>query len=65
MSEEEEISLMAYRMWEREGRPEGRALEHWLLAEEICEQTDDGRGESAQATPSAPAAGTRRSRKSS
>jgi Protein of unknown function (DUF2934) len=23
----------AYRIWERMGRPEGQALEHWLMAE--------------------------------
>jgi len=29
----EEIALYAYYIWEKEGRPEGRALEHWLQAE--------------------------------
>ena len=29
----EEIALHAYYIWEKEGRPEGRALEHWLQAE--------------------------------
>jgi DUF2934 family protein len=24
---------MAYRLWESEGRPEGKALDHWLRAE--------------------------------
>ena len=27
------IALCAQGIWEAEGRPEGRALEHWLLAE--------------------------------
>jgi hypothetical protein len=29
----EEIMSLAYSFWEQAGRPEGRALEHWLLAE--------------------------------
>ncbi|GIK83260.1 MAG: hypothetical protein BroJett024_43650 [Alphaproteobacteria bacterium] len=31
------IRERAYLLWEREGRPEGKALEHWLCAEaELC-----------------------------
>ena len=29
----EEIAYCAYLIWVREGRPEGRAREHWLQAE--------------------------------
>jgi hypothetical protein len=29
----EEIALYSYYVWEKEGRPERRALEHWLQAE--------------------------------
>jgi hypothetical protein len=29
---ETEISKLAYRFWEEEGRPEGRAEAHWLRA---------------------------------
>ena len=28
--------LRAYEIWESEGRPEGRALEHWLAAQATC-----------------------------
>lgn len=28
-----EIALRAYQVWEAAGRPHGRAVEHWLLAE--------------------------------
>ncbi len=28
-----DIALYALHIWEEEGRPEGRALDHWLLAE--------------------------------
>ena len=27
------IAELAYAIWEREGRPQGRALEHWLRAQ--------------------------------
>jgi hypothetical protein len=29
---EEEIRIRSYLIWEREGRPEGKAEEHWLRA---------------------------------
>jgi hypothetical protein len=31
-NDEEAIRLRAYFLWEREGRPEGRAQDHWLSA---------------------------------
>lgn len=31
---EEEIARLAYRYYEKEGRPEGRAEEHWRRAQE-------------------------------
>jgi hypothetical protein len=31
---QEEIARCAYLVWEREGRPEGRALVHWMQAED-------------------------------
>jgi hypothetical protein len=31
-ADQQKIRLEAYYIWEREGRPEGRALEHWLAA---------------------------------
>jgi hypothetical protein len=31
----QQIRLEAYYIWEREGRPEGRALEHWVAAEQM------------------------------
>lgn len=35
---EEEIRLIAYQIWEEEGRPHGRDLEHWRKAEAIWEE---------------------------
>ena len=34
---EQRIRERAYQMWEREGRPEGRADQYWLRAEEIIQ----------------------------
>ena len=30
---QQEIAQRAYAMWEQEGRPDGRNLDHWLTAE--------------------------------
>jgi hypothetical protein len=38
MYHDEEIRLIAYRIWEGEGRPEGRDLEHWFKAEAIWQE---------------------------
>jgi hypothetical protein len=35
----EEIAACAYSIWEQEGRPEGREVEHWLAAEIQLHQT--------------------------
>jgi hypothetical protein len=32
---EEQIRHEAFRLWQREGCPEGRELDHWLAAKEI------------------------------
>jgi hypothetical protein len=32
----DEIAERAYAIWEREGRPHGRDLEHWLTAEYLA-----------------------------
>jgi hypothetical protein len=29
----DEVAVCAYFIWEQEGKPEGRALDHWLQAE--------------------------------
>ncbi len=33
MRHDEAVKCLAYRIWEEEGRPDGRALDHWLKAE--------------------------------
>jgi hypothetical protein len=37
VKQEEEIKVIAYRLWEKEGRPSGKELEHYFRAEAICE----------------------------
>ena len=37
MPKEERIRAIAYAIWEEEGRPEGRAEEHWFRACELVE----------------------------
>jgi hypothetical protein len=37
-----EVQRRAYLIWEREGRPEGKALEHWRRAElELAESATE------------------------
>lgn len=35
MEREEQIRRLAYSIWETEGYPEGRDIEHWLKAETL------------------------------
>jgi len=36
--EQEEIRALAHSIWEHQGCPEGRALEHWREAEELVRE---------------------------
>jgi hypothetical protein len=43
----QQISEKAYRLWEKEGQPEGRDFEHWVEAEREVDgvpQTNEGEG---------------------
>jgi hypothetical protein len=45
-SREERIRLRALEIWREQGRPEGRAREHWEQAErEVGSDDDDGTGD--------------------
>jgi hypothetical protein len=35
LTEREEVESLAYRLYEEEGKPEGRAEEHWIRAQEF------------------------------
>ncbi|HZQ45432.1 MAG TPA: DUF2934 domain-containing protein [Verrucomicrobiae bacterium] len=54
-----EISACAHLIYEREGRPEGKANEHWLQAEAqlIAERKAEAGVPVAKAAPALPAAG--------
>lgn len=41
----------AYRLWEEAGRPEGRALDHWLEAEGELRKPGARSGRAAEETP--------------
>ncbi len=41
MERQEEVKVLAYRMWEDEGRPEGHALDYWLKAEDSWQHQQD------------------------
>lgn len=48
---ERRVAERAYRIWEREGRPEGRSAEHWDMArEEIA--IEDNQRDTLQPNPS-------------
>jgi Protein of unknown function (DUF2934) len=57
-----EIARRAYSLWEVEGRPIGRELDHWLRAEA---EVQGARAESPDPTPESPATPRRASRKRS
>jgi len=54
---EEEVRLIAYSIWEDEGRPNGCDLAHWFKAEAICREK-----ESPRALPVADAPAARKAR---
>ncbi|HEY1197848.1 MAG TPA: DUF2934 domain-containing protein [Thermoplasmata archaeon] len=50
MARGDEIRRIAYNLWEKEDRPEGRALDHWLRAEAIWVSQHGTQPRSAQAS---------------
>lgn len=38
LNEQEQIAIVAYRIYEDEGRPEGKAEEHWARAEHVVHE---------------------------
>ncbi|MBF0373139.1 MAG: DUF2934 domain-containing protein [Alphaproteobacteria bacterium] len=52
---EDRIRQRAYELWEQEGRPEGRALQHWdQAAREVLGETTDRREGEPVTRPSPP-----------
>ena len=55
-NEEEAISVLAYEIWESEGRPQGRDKDHWRMAKELVREVPDpeaAAGDGARAIPAA------------
>lgn len=44
---QEDIAAVAQQIWEEEGRPEGRAAQHWERAKEFLRQRDAGSSDGA------------------
>ncbi len=40
MANEEDIQRLAYSIWEQEGRPDGRDVDHYLLAKHMLEERE-------------------------
>ena len=54
-TDENQIAVRSYFIWEKEGKPEGKALEHWLRAQgdletELASQTKSGKPKRTRAT---------------
>ncbi|MBI4488263.1 MAG: DUF2934 domain-containing protein [Deltaproteobacteria bacterium] len=62
MQREEEIRLIAYQIWEEEGRPQGRDVEHWLKAEAIWREHHGHEPSGGPSEPPAQRAGGKRKR---
>ncbi len=43
MATEEQIKEMAFTIWEKEGRPEGKDTEHYFRAKQILEEQESAR----------------------
>jgi hypothetical protein len=52
MEREEEIRLIAYSLWEQEGRPDGKDVEHYFRAIKILEEREAGGSAFTHETPS-------------
>lgn len=62
MEREEEIRLIAYKIWEEEGRPHGRELDHWLKAEAIWREQHGHEPSGGTSEPPAQRLGGKRKR---
>ena len=58
MATEEQVRDLAYAIWEQEGRPEGKHVEHYFRAKQILEEQEVVQ---ARVTELAPPPGQRRS----
>lgn len=54
MDDEDQVRVIAYSIWEDEGKPHGRHLDHWFRAEAICRDRERRSQASAVAETAAP-----------
>jgi len=62
MPAEEQIRELAYQMWEQEGRPEGRDVEHYFAAKQMLEEQEAAQAQASRPWTSSPAPATTRRR---
>lgn len=53
MPTEEQIKQLAHTLWEQEGRPEGRDLDHYLTAKQILEEQEGAKKPARARRPAA------------
>ncbi len=54
MPTEEQIKQLAYALWEQEGRPDGKDLEHYLTATRILEEQEAAQRRASAPQPAVP-----------
>ncbi len=61
MPTEQQIKQLAHSLWEQEGRPEGRDMDHYLAAKQILEEQKAAkkRGNSPRSKTASKPSGTR------
>ncbi len=57
MPTEAQIRELAYRIWEQEGKPEGKDREHYFRAKQMLEAQEAGVGARPAPAPEGPGAG--------
>ena len=63
MPTEEQIKELAYIMWEQEGRPEGRDVEHYFAAKQMLEEQEAAQARASRPWTTSPAPAARLSKK--
>jgi hypothetical protein len=60
MPTEEQIRELAYQMWEQEGRPEGKDVEHYFAAKQRLEEQEAAQARASRPWATSPTPATRR-----
>lgn len=51
MPTDEQVRLLAYSIWEKEGCPDGRDVEHYYLAQHMLEEKESASSSSRETAP--------------